>query len=70
MEYRNRGQRCEHGFMQGVISCPVCDSRRWRGKRESRKGEGGHSVYNNKGKKPVREARPSEYITGRARRPT
>ncbi len=47
MQYRNRGQRCKHGFMVGVVSCHVCQPpkyTRWKTIRS----EGGHVVNNNR----------------------
>ncbi len=68
MEYRNRGERCRHGLMKGVIHCPTCDPPKKYYDKHYIPSSGGHIVTNNKGKKAVREARPSEYIVGRARR--
>ena len=51
MQYRNRGTRCRHGFMLGVITCPVCQPpkyTRWR----TIHSEGGHVVPKTTSRKP------------------
>ena len=55
MQYQNRGQRCKHGFLTGVVTCPVCqhsDLRRGRRGVKYERSEGGHVVNNNRKGRP------------------
>ena len=55
MHFQNRGQRCKHGFLTGVVTCPVCqhvDRRRDRHGARYVRSEGGHVVNNNRKGRP------------------
>jgi hypothetical protein len=61
MEYQNRGQRCKHGFLIGVVTCPVCQSDIRRGRSGARyeRSEGGHVVESGRRKGRPKIGEPS-----------
>lgn len=68
MNYRNRGERCPHGFLRGVVSCPACGETRPNG-RKYISSQAGIVVINKRGQGRARQQRAVGYTVRNVKDP-